>query len=76
MAETAPNDPDDGAGAGSHRPVRTYRKNSGRRAGGAVVGVLIRAGLVPHSYLLTTRGRKTGRPRTIPVTVVDRGARR
>jgi deazaflavin-dependent oxidoreductase (nitroreductase family) len=72
MAETARSDPDNGGRARSHRPLRTYRKSGGRRAGDAIIGVLIRAGLVPHSYLLTTRGRKTGRLRTTPVTVVER----
>jgi len=76
IAETASSDPDDGGRAGNHRPVRTYRKSSGRRAGDAIISVLIRAGLVPHSYLLTTRGRKTGRLRTNPVTVVERDGRR
>lgn len=56
--------------------MRTYRKSGGRRAGDAIIGVLIRAGLVPHSYLLTTRGRKTGRLRTNPVTVVEWDGRR
>ena len=76
MAETAPSDPDAGGHARNQRPVRTYRKSSGRRAGDAIIGVLIRAGLVPHSYLLTTRGRKTGRLRTNPVTIVERDGRR
>ena len=76
MAETAPSDPDGRGGARNHRPVRTYRKSGGRRAGDAIIGVLIRAGLVPHSYLLTTRGRKTGQLRTNPVTVVERDGRR
>ena len=40
------------------------------------MSALVRAGLVPRSYLLTTRGRKTGRPRTNPVVPVDHGGRR
>jgi hypothetical protein len=44
--------------------------------GDAIIGVPIRAGLVPHSYLSTTRGRRTGRLRTNPVTVVERDGRR
>jgi len=47
-----------------------------RRLGDAIIGVFIRAGLVPSSYLLTTRGRRTGRPRTNPVTVVEHDGRR
>lgn len=36
---------------------------------------LVRAGLVPRSCLLTTRGCKTGRPRTNPVVPVEHGER-
>jgi deazaflavin-dependent oxidoreductase (nitroreductase family) len=41
-----------------------------------IMSALVRAGLVPRSYLLTTRGRKTGRPRTNPVVPVDHSGRR
>jgi deazaflavin-dependent oxidoreductase (nitroreductase family) len=44
--------------------------------GDAIIGVFVRAGLVPSTYLLTTRGRKTGRPLTHPVTVVEHNGRR
>lgn len=37
---------------------------------------LTRAGLVPHSYVLTTRGRRTGRPRRNPVLIVTHDGRR
>ena len=40
------------------------------------MSALAREGLVPRSYLLTTRGRKTGRPRTNPVVPVEHGGRR
>lgn len=40
------------------------------------MGAFVRAGLVPSTYLLTTRGRKTGRPLTHPVTVVEQDGRR
>jgi deazaflavin-dependent oxidoreductase (nitroreductase family) len=53
-----------------------FRMTRARRVGDAAVSVLIRAGIVPRSYLLTTRGRRTGRPRTTPVTVVERAGRR
>jgi deazaflavin-dependent oxidoreductase (nitroreductase family) len=76
MAEAAPGDPEGHGGARDSRPVKTYRKTGGRRVGDAIIGVFIRAGLVPHSYLLTTRGRKTGRLRTNPVTLVERDGRR
>jgi deazaflavin-dependent oxidoreductase (nitroreductase family) len=41
-----------------------------------VMSALVRAGLVPRSYLLTTRGRKSGLPRTNPVVPVEHGGRR
>jgi deazaflavin-dependent oxidoreductase (nitroreductase family) len=44
--------------------------------GDAIIGVFVRAGLVPSTYLLTTRGRKTGRPLTHPATVVEEDGRR
>jgi deazaflavin-dependent oxidoreductase (nitroreductase family) len=42
----------------------------------AIISVFVRAGLVPSTYLLTTRGRKTGRPRTNPATVVEHDGKR
>jgi len=42
----------------------------------AIMSALVRAGLVPRSYLLTTHGRKTGRPRTNPVVPVEYDGRR
>jgi deazaflavin-dependent oxidoreductase (nitroreductase family) len=42
----------------------------------AVMSALVRAGLVPRCYLLTTRGRATGRPRTNPVVPVEQDGRR
>jgi deazaflavin-dependent oxidoreductase (nitroreductase family) len=41
-----------------------------------VIGVFVRAGLVPSTYLLTTTGRRTGRPLTHPATVVEQAGRR
>jgi deazaflavin-dependent oxidoreductase (nitroreductase family) len=41
-----------------------------------IMSVLVRAGPVPRSYLLTTRGRTTGRPRTSPVVPVEHDGRR
>jgi len=40
------------------------------------MSMFVRAGLVPHTYILTTRGRLTGRVRTLPVTVVEQGSKR
>jgi deazaflavin-dependent oxidoreductase (nitroreductase family) len=40
------------------------------------MSALVSAGLVPHSYLLTTRGHRTGRARRNPVLVVEHDGRR
>jgi deazaflavin-dependent oxidoreductase (nitroreductase family) len=64
------------ADAPSFQPGRRYRPGRGRRLENLVMSVLVGAGLVPHSYLLTTRGRKTGRTRKNPVVVVDYDGRR
>ena len=52
------------------------RPGRGRHVETAIMSALVRAGLVPRSYLLTTRGRKTGRPRTNPVVPVEHQGRR
>jgi deazaflavin-dependent oxidoreductase (nitroreductase family) len=70
MADTTPSQPDP-----TRRP-RQYRPSRGRRIGDAVMSVFVRAGLIPSTYLLTTRGRRTGRPRTNPVTVVEHEGKR
>lgn len=57
-------------------PPRQYRRGRGRRVENAVMCVLVAAGLVPHSYLLTTRGRTSGRARHNPVTLVESDGRR
>ena len=54
----------------------TFRMGPRRRAGNALITPLIRAGLVPHTYLLTTCGRRSGRPHTNPVTLVEHGEQR
>jgi deazaflavin-dependent oxidoreductase (nitroreductase family) len=40
------------------------------------MGVFVRAGVVPGTYMLTTTGRKSGRPLTHPATIVREGQRR
>jgi deazaflavin-dependent oxidoreductase (nitroreductase family) len=58
------------------RPARQYRPGRGRHVENTIMSALVRAGLVPRSYLLTTRGRTTGLPRTNPVVPVDHDGRR
>lgn len=58
------------------RPQRRYRQSRWRRPENAVMGLLVGAGLIPHSYLLTTRGRRTGRIRRNPVVLVEGDGRR
>ncbi|WP_040781358.1 nitroreductase family deazaflavin-dependent oxidoreductase [Rhodococcus ruber] len=55
---------------------RRYRRGPTHRVENVVMSALVRAGIVPHSYLLTTRGRRTGRTRANPVTVVEHAGRR
>ncbi|HEY5848068.1 MAG TPA: nitroreductase family deazaflavin-dependent oxidoreductase [Microlunatus sp.] len=40
------------------------------------MSALVAAGLVPHSHLLTTRGRRTGQVRKNPVVIVEHDGRR
>jgi deazaflavin-dependent oxidoreductase (nitroreductase family) len=63
-------------GSAASRPARQYRPGRGRHVENTIMSALVRAGLVPRSYLLTTRGRKTGRPRTNPVVPVEHDGRR
>jgi deazaflavin-dependent oxidoreductase (nitroreductase family) len=63
-------------GSMASRPPRQYRPGRGRHVENTIMSALARAGLVPRSYLLTTRGRKTGRPRTNPVIPVEHDGRR
>jgi len=61
---------------GAPRPARQYHPGRGRHVENTIMSAFVRAGLIPRSYLLTTRGRKTGRPRTNPVVPVEHGGRR
>jgi deazaflavin-dependent oxidoreductase (nitroreductase family) len=58
------------------RPARQYHPGRGRHVENTIMSTLVRAGLVPRSCLLTTQGRKTGRPRTNPVVPVEHDGRR
>jgi deazaflavin-dependent oxidoreductase (nitroreductase family) len=57
-------------------PARQYHPSRWRRAGDAVMSVFVRFGMIPSTYLLTTQGRRTGRPLTHPATVVEEDGRR
>jgi deazaflavin-dependent oxidoreductase (nitroreductase family) len=72
VADTTPDQPE----PGSPRRVRQFRSSRGRRVGDAIITVFVRAGLVPGTYMLTTVGRRTGRPLTHPATVVQNEERR
>jgi deazaflavin-dependent oxidoreductase (nitroreductase family) len=57
--------------------ARTYRLGPLRRAINAVMTAALRRGFGPKStYLLTTTGRKSGQPRTTPVTLVEAAPQR
>ena len=64
------------ARSGAPGPSRQYRPGRGRHVENTIMSALTRTGLVPRSYLLTTQGRKTGRPRSNPVVPVEHGGRR
>ncbi|MCK0116764.1 nitroreductase family deazaflavin-dependent oxidoreductase [Isoptericola sp. S6320L] len=55
---------------------KQFRSSRLSRAEDAVMRVLVRLHVVPRTSLLTTRGRKSGRPRTNPATVVAQGRSR
>jgi len=61
----------DAADGGVTRRVREFHMSRGERVGNTIVSVLARVGIGPFQ-LLTTRGRKTGRPHSTPVTLVER----
>jgi deazaflavin-dependent oxidoreductase (nitroreductase family) len=51
---------------------RPYRKSYWRRALNALVRPLARLGLTgPRTHLLTVRGRRTGRPWSTPISIVE-----
>jgi deazaflavin-dependent oxidoreductase (nitroreductase family) len=75
MPPTTPGQgPGNGDPAGHPRDGGTVRP--GRHVANTIMSALVGAGLVPRSYLLTTQGRKTGRPRTNPVVPVEHDGRR
>ena len=56
--------------------AQPFRMTRTHRWANRLIAPLIRVGLVPHTYLLTTRGRRTGSARTTPVVVVERAGQR
>lgn len=57
--------------------ARPYRRSPWRRALNAVVRPLARYGLAGRrTHLLTVRGRKSGRPWSAPVSIVEEGGER
>jgi deazaflavin-dependent oxidoreductase (nitroreductase family) len=54
-----------------------YRLSRRRRLANQVIRALLRVGLGPcQTYLLTVRGRRSGRPYSTPVTLVEEGGHR
>ena len=54
-----------------------YQRGFARRAVNRLVRGLLRVGLGPReTYLLTVAGRRSGEPRSTPVTLVEEGGRR
>ncbi|MFI1993748.1 nitroreductase family deazaflavin-dependent oxidoreductase [Actinoplanes sp. NPDC020271] len=62
--------------AWSREAKRLWRARRGPTTPTRSTGAAQEQAWAPHSYLLTTRGRRTGQPRTTPVTVVERDGRR
>src|SRR4029453_14638312 len=60
----------------SFQPHRRYNPGRTRRLENRVMSVLVGAGLIPHSYLLTTHGRKPGRIRRNPVVGAENDGKR
>jgi len=58
------------------RPRRTYRPGRWASLENTVMRTLARAGLVPYSWVLITRGRKSGLARSVPVVLVELDGRR
>ena len=71
VADPTPGQPD-----GTPWSARQFQPSRARRVGDAVIGVFVRLGLVPSTYLLTTTGRKTGRLLTHPATIVEHDGKR
>lgn len=57
--------------------AKTYQVNFADRIGDALITTLLRAGVkIGTTSLLTVRGRKSGQPHTVPVTLVEQDGQR
>lgn len=57
--------------------ARSFRYTLDRRVVNSILVGLLRLGIAPRNYsLLTVVGRRTGRPRTLPVTILHEGPQR
>ena len=57
--------------------AKTYRLTPTRRLVNVLMRGLLRLGLAPkQTYLVTVRGRRTGTPRSTPVTLVEEDGQR
>ena len=62
---------------GDNPMAATYRLTPGRRAANRVVRLLLKLGVMPGpTYLLTVVGRRTRRPLSTPITLVEEGGDR
>jgi len=52
-------------------PAKRFNPSRAQGVGNAVVAALTEWGLIPHTYVMTTRGRKTGHLHTTPGTLVQ-----
>src|SRR5437870_12057746 len=61
----------------SAQPARFDAPSPFERVFSRLFGILVGLGLaLPHNYLLEVRGRKSGRPYSTPVDVLEHGGRR
>jgi len=57
--------------------ARSYRLGFWRRLVNRIIRAFLRLGLSPpHTYLVTVRGRKSGKPYSTPVTLVEENGER
>ena len=57
--------------------AKTYRMNAFARFGNTMAAAMIKLGIAPGGmHLLTVRGRKSGLPRTTPVSLIEHQGRR